>query len=337
MCADDIRQCEGFKNVSLGNVLAASYGSGAKPVTFVRDSDQKLYKALQREAFEIQVGIHELLGHGSGKLYHGGTVDAEALVKSKEPNPLTGDPITGPFYSTGATWDTTFGKVASSYEECRAECSGIYLCLEPLPLSVFGHTPDDDSKMACGVHDISYINWLLMVRAGLCGLEFYTPETGGWRQAHMRARFVILRVLLEAGEGLVALKRTTGADGEPDLEINLDRAKIATVGKAAIGKFFLALQVHKSLGDVTVGTAMYEKYSHVDEDMIGVRKIVMARKEQRKLVVQPVLQMDVQKNVQLKTFDATPAGMIESFVARFPAEDPALYDLYENELPYMLD
>ena len=57
------------------------------------------------------------------------------------------------------------------------------------------------------MHDISYINWLLMVRAGLTGLEFYTPDTGAWRQAHMHARYVILRVLLEAGEGLVELRK----------------------------------------------------------------------------------------------------------------------------------
>ena len=28
-----------------------------------------------------------------------------------------------------------------------------------------------------GIHDVSYINWLLMVRAGASGLEFYTPLT----------------------------------------------------------------------------------------------------------------------------------------------------------------
>lgn len=27
-----------------------------------------------------------------------------------------------------------------------------------------------------------YINWLSMVRAGLLGLEFYTPESKSWRQ-----------------------------------------------------------------------------------------------------------------------------------------------------------
>ena len=42
---DDIRQSEGFKNVSLGNVLAASYGAGAKPVTFVRPEDQAIVLA----------------------------------------------------------------------------------------------------------------------------------------------------------------------------------------------------------------------------------------------------------------------------------------------------
>lgn len=54
---DDIRQNEGFKNVSLGNVLKAGYGaSGNKPVSFVLERDQELYKKLMGEAFEVQVG-----------------------------------------------------------------------------------------------------------------------------------------------------------------------------------------------------------------------------------------------------------------------------------------
>lgn len=339
---DDIRQTEGFKNVSLGNVLAASYAVGEKPVTFVSANDQELFKKLKAEAFEVQVGIHELLGHGSGKLFHQGTPDAETLIGT--PHPLDDSSgtkkVTGPFYATGATWDTTFGKIASTYEECRAECSGLHLCNEPDVLTVFGHGASHDPSSE--MHDIAYINWLLMARAGLTGLEFYTPETDSWRQAHMQARYVILRVLLEATEAaacdsgtkLLELKQSTNtADGKPDIEICLDRSLIPTVGRKAISAFLLKLQTHKSLADLEAGSTMYKNYSAVPSEMAKMREIVMARKEPRKLLVQS--HMEVVENsgtkVSLRTFAASPVGMVESFIARFPAEDPEFLALYEKE------
>lgn len=66
----------------------------------------------------------------------------------------------------------------------------------------------------------------------------------------MQARFVILRVLLEAGEGLVGLEEVSGQDGRPDARITLDRSKISTVGKNAIHKFLCKLQV-PSLGQIS--------------------------------------------------------------------------------------
>lgn len=38
------------------------------------------------------------------------------------------------------------------------------------------------------IKDIQYITFLLMVRMGLRGLEFYDPSTGKHGQAHMQAR-----------------------------------------------------------------------------------------------------------------------------------------------------
>ncbi len=52
----------------------------------------------------------------------------------------------------------------------------------------------------------------------------------------MQARYVILRVLLEAGGGLV------GVSGE---RIALDRAKILSVGRPAIAAFLQKLNVYK--------------------------------------------------------------------------------------------
>ena len=60
----------------------------------------------------------------------------------------------------------------------------------------------------------------------------------------MQARYVILRVLLENAVGLVSIEKTTGSDGKPDIIIKLDRSKIETHGKPAIGDFLKKLQVY---------------------------------------------------------------------------------------------
>ena len=59
----------------------------------------------------------------------------------------------------------------------------------------------------------------------------------------MQARYVILQVLLEAGENLVQVTSITGSDGKPDVLVTLDRTKIESVGRPAIGNFLRKLQV----------------------------------------------------------------------------------------------
>ncbi|XP_053298335.1 dipeptidyl peptidase 3 [Pleuronectes platessa] len=309
---DDIRQSEGFKNVSLGNVLAVAYATQKEKLTFLQEEDKDLFIKWKGPSFEVQVGLHELLGHGSGKLFVKDDEGKFNFDENKVINPETGEPVSS-WYQGSETWDSKFSTIASSYEECRAECVGLYLCLIKKVLSIFGHEGED-------AEDVVYINWLSMVRAGLLGLEFYTAESKSWRQAHMQARFVILCVLLEAGEGLVGLEEVTGADGKPDARITLDRSKIHTVGKNAIHRFLCKLQVLKSTADVDGGRALYAFYSTVSDtgahNFLRLRETVLLRKEARKMFVQANTKVNGD-SVELVEYEGSAEGLICSFTERF--------------------
>ena len=145
---DDIRQNYGFKNVSLGNVLSAKAPN--EPITFIREQDLKLFEELRGPAFEVQVGIHELLGHGTGKLL--GVEDGKLNFDEKNPpiSPVTGERITT-WYKAGETWGSVFGSISASYEECRAECVAMFLGGEKDLLQIFGYGEDTERKADDGI------------------------------------------------------------------------------------------------------------------------------------------------------------------------------------------
>ena len=125
-----------------------------------------------------------------------------------------------------------------------------------------------------------------MVLAAIKGLEMFSPAAGEWKQAHSQARFVIMQVMLEAGQDFVTIKEVTGEDGKPDLLIVMDRSKIMTVGQPAISQFLLKLQVYKSMGDIKTAKLMYDKYCEVNEPWASRREIVVNRRQPRSILVQ---------------------------------------------------
>jgi dipeptidyl-peptidase-3 len=93
-----------------------------------------VYQKYRDAAFEVQVGIHELLGHGTGKLLQEtkpGKFNFD--VKSPPISPITNKPVST-YYKPGQTWSSVFGTVAASYEEARAECEKALTLLPPCPL-----------------------------------------------------------------------------------------------------------------------------------------------------------------------------------------------------------
>lgn len=68
---------------------------------------------------------------------------------------------------------------------------------------------------------------------------------------------------------------------------------------------------------------MFSAYSEVSEDMLELREVVLARKEPRKLLVQPNMLLE-DGTVQLRIYNATTTGMIASWVERFQDDVPEL-------------
>lgn len=310
---DDIRQSIGFKNFSLANILKANFQDPT--VQFVRSEDRDIYVSTVGHSFDIQVGLHELLGHGSGKLFMRDENGCFNFPKSVR-DLLTGGDITH-WYEPGETWDSKFSSVASAFEECRAECVGVYLCDTPAILQLF----DSDSKF--NSDDVVFVNWLSMVRSGLRSLQYFTPATdggfgGAWGQAHCQARFAIFKVILDCDSSALRIEMIEGEDGKPDLRIHLNRAAIQSTIKPAIGEFLKKLQYYKSTGNSDEGVPFFVGASTPTREQLEWRKIVIQRKKPRPNYVQPVTFHDTASgSVTLKNYPGTDEGMIQSFVDRY--------------------
>ena len=112
------------------------------------------------------VAGHELFGHGSGKL----------IKKENGECPLDFfDPIKNETfkscYEENETYQSKFGEIASSYEECRADLAGLHLSTFPPMYQVFNYTQRDEK-------DILWLNMMGSIRKGILGLSSaYNPES----------------------------------------------------------------------------------------------------------------------------------------------------------------
>lgn len=100
-------------------------------------SEIELYLKHKPHAYYLWVVFHELFGHGTGKmLVQTGPESFNFNIQNPPLNPLTGKPISS-WYHVGETWTGLFGDIATSVDECRAECVGAYLMSDKDLLRIF--------------------------------------------------------------------------------------------------------------------------------------------------------------------------------------------------------
>jgi dipeptidyl-peptidase-3 len=153
-----------------------------------------------------------------------------------------------------------------------------------------------------------------MARAGITALEFWDPKSRKWGQAHMQARFSILRTFLNAGVEFAQLEWEK--DDLSDLTIRLERDRILDLGRPAVEEYLQKLHIYKSTADVAGARRMYEEITDVEpfyENM--VRPAVLRKKVPRKVFVQANT-VATDGKVELKEYESDARGMIQSYAER---------------------
>jgi len=158
-----------------------------------------------RDAFAlvrfVMNAIHELLGHGTGKLLSETSPGKYNFDKQNPPiNPLTGKPVDS-WYPLGETWPGLGGRLANTIEECRANLVAYFLADNWELLSLFGYDEDstptaDDCKSSrrapysmlkkANTLTVIYYTYLFIAVEGVLALQFYEKDGQSWGQPHRR-------------------------------------------------------------------------------------------------------------------------------------------------------
>jgi dipeptidyl-peptidase III len=178
---DDIRQTLGYKNVDLSNAYPKPRYEN---IQYMHSNMKDTYFKYSHDSLTLMVALHELLGHGTGKLLTKNVDTGDFnFDPQKVKNPFTGEEITT-FYLSTETWSSKFGKLHSGYEECRADTVALYLAHFKKPYEIFFTGREDEWE------DIEYVMWLDTIRGALLGLQYYDENTKTWGQAHIVAGYV---------------------------------------------------------------------------------------------------------------------------------------------------
>ncbi|KAI1362003.1 peptidase family M49-domain-containing protein [Xylaria arbuscula] len=355
---NDIRQEDGFKSVIVANRMLAEGRCIQYP--FIDEPGLAAAAAAAAETFRkhkfpayyMWVVLHELFGHGTGKMMvetkEGGGYNFD--IKNPPIDPVTGRTIAG-WYRPGQTWTGQFGDLATTVDECRAELVGAYLMHDTELLGLFGFPSSTSSSSSSSdavlADDITYNLYHQLGVDGLRGLANYNVDSGRWGQAHSRAHFAMLKCLLEEGDGVITITHKKGKDDDDNdnantnnnndnddddlgkLTVRIDREKITTRGKPALGRMLLKLHMYRCTADAGGCREYYEKLSAVEDVHVEWRRTVLRNKPPPMVFVHAntFLQRRTgfekrgedrgeEGDVVLKEYAPTVRGLVESWAER---------------------
>ncbi|CAD6442516.1 8519faed-3d63-42d5-bb05-e7de9257d89d [Sclerotinia trifoliorum] len=297
-----IRETCGFKNIVLANGLSVN-NNPKLPCHWAKQSELNLFKRSTNIVRFITTAIHEMFGHGTGKLLSETTPGVYNFDKQNPPiSPLSGEPVTS-HYLPGQTWTSVFGKPAGTVEEFRAILVSEYLMDNKQLLNIFGYI--DTSEITA--EDLLNTTYLNIGVDGLQALEHYNSHDKAWGQVHHQAHFSVLKYLLQSGDDVI---RILDDPVSSTLSVEIDSTKILSHGKNALGHYLCRLHIWRCTADVSSCKQFYEPLCAVDGVYEQWQQIVCSKPKPRWKFVQPNT-FTKEGSVEVKVYEETNEGIIQ--------------------------
>lgn len=175
----DVRENDGFKNVMFETKTVdkkITKKSKHELGNFKNRDEEVQFINNERQAYQVQVAGHELFGHGSGRMVYRDPVTGKCPLSLEDP--MNPGQFINSCYEKKETYNQKFGHFSTSFEECRADLSGLYLEAYPEMYEIFNWTQTNATTL-------QKLSMMTEFRKGILGLKSsYNKETKRWTQAH---------------------------------------------------------------------------------------------------------------------------------------------------------
>ena len=287
----DIQETDGFKNVALINAYD-NYDFNFLS-TILYEKDVELEKKMGTKISMFKTALHELLGHGSGKLFKINKNGEYNFDKEKLINPLTKEKINS-WYLPDETYETKFKAICRSLEEGRADYIALYLVFDKKAQQIFGFNEEE-------YEDVIYNMWLDQFIGGITGIGFYYDHK--WNNPYNQERFIFVNYILKKQN---PNKKIFSFDIDKinySFKLIINKNNLIEYGKNIVSELLKIIHISKCIGDFETAKRFFNEYGDVSVELENIYYMIKWP-----------------KNIKINEYPSTPIGFIKSVVDRFKCD-----------------
>ena len=234
----DIHETDGFKNLSFLNAYDNFDTKLLKYIIYEKDIELNMKIGIKVSM--LKSGLHELYGHGTGKLSKIDKNGRYNFNKDKVINPLTNDKVKS-CYLPGETYETKFSIFSKALEEARADCMALYLVFDKYSQKIFDFKEEE-------YESVIYNMWLIQCVGGIIGIGSY--KNGKWEDPYSQERFLFLNFVIKNQDPNNSIILFYFDNYTNNYKILINKQNLIKYGRNIVTRILMHIHIYRCIGDV---------------------------------------------------------------------------------------